>query len=77
MASSDLVVLLADDDRLVRDLQLYRKTAKFVRQAKMGSVQPSRDRIIDEKGEQNILFVRRPLSSGLITISCVLALTRG
>lgn len=53
MASSDVVVLIADDDRLVRDLQLYRKTAKFVRQAKMGSVQPSRDRIIDEKGEQN------------------------
>ncbi|MBL8596415.1 MAG: BREX system P-loop protein BrxC [Devosia sp.] len=53
MTSSDVVVLLPDDDRLLRDLTLYRKTLKFVRQAKMGSVQASRDRIIDEKGEQN------------------------
>ena len=53
MASADVVVLLPDDDRLMRDLTLYRKTLKFVRQAKLGSQQQSRDRIIDEKGEQN------------------------
>ncbi|WP_240230050.1 BREX system P-loop protein BrxC [Devosia lacusdianchii] len=53
MASADVVVLLPDDDRLIRDLSLYRKTLKFVRQAKQSSEQSSRTRIIDEKDEQN------------------------
>src|SRR6056297_266003 len=53
MSQEELVVLMKADTTFVRDLILYKQTDKFIRQARSGSPQPGRDRIIAEKGEQN------------------------
>ncbi|WP_426039697.1 BREX system P-loop protein BrxC [Brevundimonas sp. DC300-4] len=54
MGREELAIVLQPDVRFVRDLSLYRQTDKFIRQARSGSPQPGRDRIITEKGEQNV-----------------------
>lgn len=53
MSHEELVVLMKADATFVRDLILYKQTDKFIRQARSGSPQPGRDRIVAEKGEQN------------------------
>tara|TARA_R110002110_G_scaffold85816_4_gene223692 strand:- start:24091 stop:27621 length:3531 start_codon:yes stop_codon:yes gene_type:complete len=53
MSREELAVLLPHDVRFIRDLTLFKQTDKFVRQARGGAAQPSRDRILAEKGEQN------------------------
>src|SRR6056297_4179793 len=53
MSQEELVVLMKADTTFVRDLILYKQTDKFIRQARSGSPQPGRDRIVAEKGEQN------------------------
>lgn len=53
MSSDELVILLKADDRFARDLMMYRRTDKYVRQARATSPQPSVERIISEKGQQN------------------------
>ena len=53
MSCEELVILLKAETTFVRDLILYKQTDKFIRQARSGSPQPGRDRIVVEKGEQN------------------------
>lgn len=53
MAREELAVALGADANFYKDLELYKQTDKFRRQAQSGSPQPGRDRIIAEKGEQN------------------------
>ncbi len=53
MTREELVVSMAPDARFIKDLTLYKKTDKFVRQARSGTQQPGRDRIVVEMGEQN------------------------
>lgn len=53
MGREELAVVLQQDVRFVRDLSLYKQTDKFIRQARSGSPQPGRDRIVLEKGDQN------------------------
>ena len=53
MTRDELAVVMAADTRFIKDLNLYIKTLKFVRQARSGSHQPGRDRIVAEMGEQN------------------------
>lgn len=53
LGREELAVLLQPDVRFIRDLTLYKQTDKFIRQARSGSQQPGRDRIIAEKGDQN------------------------
>ncbi|MGO7807322.1 BREX system P-loop protein BrxC [Rhizobium ruizarguesonis] len=53
LGREELAVVLQPDVRFVRDLRLFRQTDKYIRQARTGSPQPGRDRIIQEKGEQN------------------------
>jgi len=53
MSREELAVVMRADTNFVRDLILYKKTEKFIRQARSGSPQPGRDRIVSEKGEQN------------------------
>jgi len=53
MSREELAVVMQVDTIFVRDLILYKKTEKFIRQARSGSPQPGRDRIVSEKGEQN------------------------
>jgi hypothetical protein len=53
MTREELAVVLTPDARFIRDLSLYKKTDKFVRQARSGTHQPGRDRIVAEMGEQN------------------------
>ncbi|WAP70917.1 hypothetical protein OH818_13660 [Jiella pelagia] len=53
MSSDELSVLLSRDVRIVQDLRLWKQTDKFVKQARTGSEQPGRDRIVAEKGQQN------------------------
>ncbi len=53
MTREELAIALQPDVRFMRDLTLYKQTDKYIRQARSGSGQPGRDRIISEKGEQN------------------------
>ena len=53
MTREELVVVLAPDVRFIRDLRLFKQTDKYIRQARSGSGQPGKDRIVSEKGEQN------------------------
>ena len=53
LSREELAVVLKTDVRFVRDLTLFKKTDKFIRQARSGSRQPVRDRIVAEKGDQN------------------------
>lgn len=53
MTRDELSVVLTRDARLTGDFYLWIRTIKFVKQARSGSEQPGRDRIIAEKGEQN------------------------
>jgi hypothetical protein len=53
MTREELVILLPDDARFFKDLSLFKKTDKFVRQARTGASQDGRNRIVEEKGEQN------------------------
>jgi energy-coupling factor transporter ATP-binding protein EcfA2 len=53
MGREELAIVLQPDVRFIRDLTLFRQTDKFVRQSRSGSPQPGRDRIIQDKGEQN------------------------
>lgn len=53
MGREELAIVLQPDVRFIRDLTLFRQTDKFIRQARSGSPQPGRDRIVLEKGEQN------------------------
>ncbi|WP_027666511.1 BREX system P-loop protein BrxC [Rhizobium leguminosarum] len=53
LGREELAVVLQPDVRFVRDLRLFRQTDKYIRQSRTGSPQPGRDRIIQEKGDQN------------------------
>ena len=53
MSREELAVVLQPDVRFIRDLTLYKKTDKFIRQARADAQQPGRDRIVAEKGDQN------------------------
>jgi hypothetical protein len=53
LGREELAIVLQPDVRFIRDLTLFRQTDKFIRQARSGSPQPGRDRVILEKGEQN------------------------
>ena len=53
MSREELAVALQPDVRFIRDLTLFKQTDKFIRQARAGSQQPGRDRIVAEKGDQN------------------------
>ncbi len=53
MSREELCVYIGADQHFYRDLTLWKKTDKFIRQARSGSSQPGRDRIVSEKGEQN------------------------
>lgn len=53
MTSDELLILLKTDERFARDLLMYKKTEKYVRQTRATAPQPSIERIIGEKGQQN------------------------
>lgn len=53
LAREELIVLMAADARFLMDLTLYRKTDRYIRQARTVGQQPGRDRIVAEKREQN------------------------
>ncbi|WP_170339699.1 BREX system P-loop protein BrxC [Ruegeria arenilitoris] len=53
LGREELAVVMPADARFTQDLALWKKTYKFIRQSRIGSPQPGRDRIITEKGEQN------------------------
>lgn len=53
MGREELAIILQQDVRFLRDLTLYKQTEKFIRQARSGSPQPGRERIVLEKGDQN------------------------
>ncbi len=54
MGVPELLVILANDPRLLNDLNLYTKTEKFIRQNNNASLADSRVRILSEKGQHNI-----------------------
>jgi hypothetical protein len=53
LTREELAIVLEQDARFQQDLRLTIRTEKFVKQARSGSPQPSRERIVSEKGEQN------------------------
>lgn len=50
---SELLIVFPPDDRLVRDLLLYKQTEKYVRQNISGAQQDSKKRILNDKARQN------------------------
>jgi hypothetical protein len=53
MSKEELAVVLKADARFVADLMMFKRTEKYVRQARAVAPQPTMERIIREKGEQN------------------------
>jgi hypothetical protein len=53
LASDELAIVLPTDERFRADLLAWQKTDKYVRQSGSQSTQPTVQRIIREKGEQN------------------------
>ncbi len=53
MAKDELAICTGANANFYKDLELFRQTDKYIRQARSGSPQPDRERIIVEKGEQN------------------------
>ncbi len=53
MGRAELLVIMPPDDRLLRDLAMYKKTEKYVRQNISISQQDSTKRILNEKAVQN------------------------
>lgn len=49
----ELMVIMDSDRRLLRDIELYNKTEKYIRQNTRTAQQPSVTRILQEKREQN------------------------
>ena len=53
MSRDELAIVLNADNRFVSDLMTFKRTDKYVRQARSVTQQPSIERIVREKGEQN------------------------
>jgi hypothetical protein len=53
MSKDELAVVLKADDRFMKDLIMYQRTYKYVRQSRSGAQSLSIERIIQAKGEQN------------------------
>ena len=53
MSRDELAIVLNADNRFVSDLMMFKRTDKYVRQARSVTQQPSIERIVREKGEQN------------------------
>jgi len=53
VSNDELAIVLQEDARFVSDLIMFKRTDKYVRQARAVAQQPSIERIIREKGEQN------------------------
>lgn len=51
--NDELVIVLPVNDRLIRDLRLYKQTEKYVAHETRSAQQDSIKRILDEKGRQN------------------------
>ena len=58
MSRDELAVVLNADSRFVSDLMMFKRTDKYVRQARSVTQQPAIERIIREKGEQNSIRQR-------------------
>jgi len=52
-SNDELAIVLKDDDRFIKDLMMFKRTKKYVRQATAIAQQSAIERIIREKGEQN------------------------
>ncbi len=53
MSKDELAIVLNADNRFVSDLMAYKRTDKYIRQARSVTQQQSIERIVREKGEQN------------------------
>ena len=53
MSSDELAAMLKPDARFVNDLMMYKRTDKYVRQARSATQQPTIERIVRGKGDQN------------------------
>lgn len=53
LGRAELMIVMPPDDRLVRDLLLYKKTEKYVRQNQSTTQQETARRILSDKGFQN------------------------
>ena len=53
MSRDELAIVLNADNRFVSELMMFKRTDKYVRQARIVTQQPTIERIVREKGEQN------------------------
>src|SRR5690606_1512684 len=53
MLRSEVLIIMPPDDRMVRDLLMYKRTEKYVRQNSMTAQQEAVKRIIIDKSHQN------------------------
>lgn len=52
-SKDEVMVILPQDDRLIRYLTLYKKTEKYIRQQNSSALNESAKRIINDKGQRN------------------------
>lgn len=77
MSRDQLAVLLKPDSRFIGDLLMYKKTDKYVRQARSTTPQPGLERIITEKGSQNTTRHRDLTTKAGILVSEARLFVRG
>jgi len=53
MGKDELLVVCPPDDKLIKDMLMYKKTEKFIRQNTKQSMQASKSSILESKGTQN------------------------
>ena len=53
MSSDDLYILLETNENFIKDIQLYKKTTKYIRQNSREGMDASKSQIINTKGSQN------------------------
>ena len=53
MGKDELTVIIPQDDRLMKDMQMYKQTEKYIRQNTTASQQDTRKRILSDKTHQN------------------------
>ncbi len=53
MGKAELMIVLPPDDRMMRDLALYKQTEKYIKQTQSTALPPSAQVILQNKGRQN------------------------
>ena len=77
MSHDELTVVLKADARFINDLLMYKKTDKYVRQARSSAQQPAIERIITSKAELNNIRQRELIAKAKVLLADANLYVRG